>query len=86
VRERLGAAVRDVFFDRGVMSVPTLSPEHYVAWRSDKIGPFIRMVEQLKKEPARLEAYLREFRSLVGDHLVENVLRNEYLLTRATKV
>jgi SAM-dependent methyltransferase len=85
VRERLGASVRDLFFERGQMSVPTLSPEHYLAWRSAKIGPFIRTVEYLKKEPAKLEAYLREYTALIGEYLVDNILRHEYLLTRSIK-
>ena len=85
VRDRLGAAVRELFFERGLMTVPTLSPEHYLAWRSAKIGPFIRTVEHLKKEPARLEAYLREYGTLIGEYLVDNILRHEYLLTRAIK-
>ncbi len=85
VRNRLGSAVRDLFFERGQMNVPTLSPEHYLAWRSAKIGPFIRSVEILKKEPARLEAYLREYGALIGEYLVDNVLRHEYLLTRAIR-
>jgi SAM-dependent methyltransferase len=86
VRDRLGAAVRGLFFERGQMSIPTLSPEHYLAWRSSKIGPFIRSVEHLKKDPARLDAYLKEFTALVGEYLVDNILRHEYLLTRATKI
>jgi SAM-dependent methyltransferase len=86
VRDRLGASVRDLFFERGIMSVPTLSPEHYLAWRSAKIGPFIRAVEHLKKDPAKLDAYLKEYAALIGEYLVDNVLRHEYLLSRAIKV
>src|SRR5262245_38161238 len=39
VRERLGAAVRDLFFERGVMSVPTLSLGHYRADFETTAGP-----------------------------------------------
>jgi SAM-dependent methyltransferase len=86
VRERLGSGVRGLFFERGIMPVPTLSPEHYLAFRSVKIGPFIRALEVLKKDPAKLEAYRKDYAALIGEYLVDNVIRHEYLLTRAIKV
>jgi ubiquinone/menaquinone biosynthesis C-methylase UbiE len=86
VRERLGAAVKDLFFERGIMGVPSLSPEHYLAFMTAKLGPFIKTVGALQKEPERLEQYRKEFLELIGSYLVDNVVRHEYLLTRATKV
>jgi hypothetical protein len=86
VRERLGSAVKGLFFERGLMVIPTLSPEHFMAWQSAKIGPFIRTMAALKKEPAKLEAYVQEYSALTTEYLVDNVLKHEYLLTRATKV
>ncbi len=85
VRERLGSAVKGLFFERGVMSIPTLSPEHFMAWQSAKIGPFIRTMAFLKKDPPKLESYLQEYGALVAEYLVDNILRYEYLLSRATK-
>jgi ubiquinone/menaquinone biosynthesis C-methylase UbiE len=86
VRERLGSAVTGLFFERGVMIIPTLSPEHYLAWRSSKIGPFIKTMGLLKKDPARLASYLQEYGALISEYLVDNLLKHEYLLSRATKV
>jgi ubiquinone/menaquinone biosynthesis C-methylase UbiE len=85
VRARLGDAARDLHFERGVMAIPALSPEHFVAWQTAKIGPFIRTLRALEKEPARREAYLAEARALVAEYLSDNVVRQEYLLTRALK-
>jgi ubiquinone/menaquinone biosynthesis C-methylase UbiE len=85
VRERLGAAVKDLFFERGIMAIPTLSPQHFMAWQTAKIGPFIRTVGALEKDPTKLESYLRESGDLIASYTVDNVVRHEYLLTRATK-
>jgi SAM-dependent methyltransferase len=85
MRERLGAAVKDLHFERGIMGVPTLSPQHYLAFMTAKLGPYIKIVGALQKDPAKLESYLKEFTELIGSYLVDNVVRHEYLLTRATK-
>jgi len=85
IRERLGASVHQLFFERGVMIIPTLSPEHYMAWRNVTIGPQIKAKAILQKEPAKLEAYDREYTALVNEYLVDNLLKHEYLLTRAIK-
>ena len=85
VRERLGAAVKDLRFERGVMKVPALSPEHYVDWQTRKIGPFIRTLQALQKEPAKLESYRRESTELIGSYFDDNVVHQDYLLTRAVK-
>ncbi|HVE40322.1 MAG TPA: methyltransferase domain-containing protein [Planctomycetota bacterium] len=85
VRERLGAGVKDLQFERGTMAVPALSPQHFMAWQTTKIGPMIKTVGALQKDPAKLEAYLKESAEMVGAYMVDNVVRHEYLLTRATK-
>ncbi|HXX92046.1 MAG TPA: class I SAM-dependent methyltransferase, partial [Planctomycetota bacterium] len=85
IQERLGAAVRDLFFERGIMSVPALSPEHYLQWQAAKVGPFIRAMAALQKEPERLAEFRREYLALVREYLVDNIVRQEYLLTRGIK-
>lgn len=85
VRERLGGAVKDLHFERGIMQIPALSPQHLITWHSTKIGPAIRVHAALQKEPAKLEAYLKEFGDLIAAYTVDNVVRHEYLLTRGLK-
>jgi ubiquinone/menaquinone biosynthesis C-methylase UbiE len=85
VQQRLGSTVRDLRFERGVMGIPALSPEQFIHWQSAKIGPFIRTVRALEKEPARLEEYRREVAALVASYMDGNVVRHEYLLSRALK-
>jgi ubiquinone/menaquinone biosynthesis C-methylase UbiE len=86
VRERLGNAVKDLSFERGYMTIPTLSPQHLITWQMAKLGPMVRAVEALRKEPAKLESYLKESRELIASYTVDNIVRHEYLLTRATKL
>ena len=86
VRDRLGSAVTDLHFERGIMGVPALSPEHHLAWMAAKLGPFIKTLGALQKDPAKMESFRKEFLELIGSYLVDNVVRYEYLLTRATKV
>ena len=86
IRERLGSAVKELHFERGIMTIPTLSPQHFIAWQTAKIGPFIKTLGALQKDPAKLESYLKESAELIASYTVDNVVRHEYLLTRATKV
>ena len=45
----------------------------------------IKTVGALKKDPAKLGAYLKESAELIDSYMVDNVVRHEYLLTWATK-
>jgi SAM-dependent methyltransferase len=86
VRERLGNKVKDIFFRRGTMSVPTLSPQHSRTGIERTAGPVLKLVELLNAtDPARLEEFRRAYERLVADHTEENVVRQDYLMTRATK-
>lgn len=85
VRERLGEAVKDLHFERGIMAIPALSPAHLRLFQEAKAGPFIRTVQVLQQEPARLAAWRSETEALIGEYLHDNVVRQEYLFTRATK-
>jgi SAM-dependent methyltransferase len=85
VQERLGAAVKELRFERGIMAIPLLSPGHYIARQSQKAGPSIRTFRALEKDPAKLAAYREELSALVASFTVDNLLRQEYLLTRAIK-
>jgi SAM-dependent methyltransferase len=86
VGERLGPYVRDVFFERGIMSFPALSPQHYRTSLEKTAGPVIKLVEELKDEPAKLGSFRKELEALVTPYWVGNVVRQEYLLTRALKI
>jgi SAM-dependent methyltransferase len=87
VRERLGSAVKDITFDRARMPAPALSPQHYRVMLERTAGPVIKLVESLSAtDPARLEVFRREYEALVSTYLEDNIVRQDYLLTRATKI
>jgi SAM-dependent methyltransferase len=87
VRERLGTRVRDLRFDRAAMVVPALSPRHQRESLEKNAGPVMRLVEMLSaSDPAKLEEYRRACEALVAEYLEGNVLRQGYLMTKATKV
>lgn len=85
VQERLGKAVRDLRFDRGVMPVQALSPAHFRLFSEKFAGPVTRAVVALEREPDRLAALRAELDELASQYFAENVLRQDFLMTRALK-
>lgn len=86
VRQRLGDSVKGVHLERGIMSIPALTPKHLRLFQEAKAGPFVRAVQVLQQDPARLEAWRNEMDEVLGEYLHDNVVRHEYLLTRAIKI
>jgi SAM-dependent methyltransferase len=87
VRERLGDAVRDVAFARGVMSFQTLSVQHYRVFMEESFGPLSKLVQKLTAEaPDRAAALRREMEALIATFFDDNTVRQDFLLTRATKI
>jgi SAM-dependent methyltransferase len=87
VRERLGEAVKDIAFDRDLMTVFALSPKHvrYVTERT--AGPVLKLVEYLSaKDPAKLAEFRREYDATSERYFEMNTMRQSYMITRATKV
>ena len=87
VRERLGSSVKAVVFDRACMHFPALSVQNYRAHLERTAGPMLKLVEALSaSDPARLAQFRREYDALVAPYFEDNVVRQDYLLTRAVKV
>jgi SAM-dependent methyltransferase len=87
VRQRLGAAVKDILFDRASMNVAALSPRHHRAVTEKTAGPMVRLVKALSvSDPARLEQFRREYDAIANEYFEDNLLRQDYLITRATKI
>ncbi len=87
VRTRLGDAVRDLTFDRDVLTFNALSPQHVRHFTEHTAGPVILLVDRLsKQDPAKLAEYRREYDALTEAYFDRNVIRQSYLLTRATKL
>jgi SAM-dependent methyltransferase len=87
IRERLGTAVKDIVFDRERMWVPALSTAHFRTNFEKTAGPVRKLVESLSaSDPAKLEEFRRDFEALVAEYYRDNYVRQDYLLTRATKI
>jgi SAM-dependent methyltransferase len=86
IRERLGARVRDLRFDRATMHVPALSVRHQRETFERTAGPVLKLVEMLSvTDPGTLETFRRECDALTAEYFDDNVLRQGYLMTRAIK-
>lgn len=87
IRERLGAAVRDIAFDRGRIPVPALSVQHFREMTERTAGPVLKLVELLSgTDPSKLAAFRREFDALTTEYFEDNIVRQDYLMTRAVKL
>jgi ubiquinone/menaquinone biosynthesis C-methylase UbiE len=86
VRERLGAAVKDLVFDRAVLQNPTLSPQHLRTTMEQVTAPIVRVVKSLESDPPRLAQFRREFEEIAELYYEPHILRQDYLMTRAVKV
>jgi len=83
VRQRLGAAVKDLTFDRGTMFINVLSLQHYVKMVEATVGPARALAESGDAET--LKRYRAELTSLAASYFENNALRQDYLITRAIK-
>jgi SAM-dependent methyltransferase len=87
VRQRLGSSVKDIVFDRACMLVPALSPQHFRGNVERSAGPIVKMIELLSStDPGRLHAFRQEFDAIVAQYFQDNLVRQDYLMTRATKI
>jgi len=85
VRDRLGDAVRDLTFLREIMASPALSPAHYRTAFERTAAPVIKLVEMLKDDAPKLTAFRAELEALIAPYLKNNVLRQDFLMSRAIK-
>jgi SAM-dependent methyltransferase len=87
IRQRLGAGVKDLVFDHATMFVPALSPAHHRLSAEKSAGSTVRLVAALKdSDPAKLEQFRREYEALANEYFEDNLLRQDYLITRAVKI
>lgn len=83
VTERLATHFEAPFFSRGTMWLSALSVEHFRAFMEQSVGPIQKLVERLAAEPQQLDAVRAEFDALAAPYFADNVVRQDYLLTRA---
>jgi SAM-dependent methyltransferase len=86
VRERLGAAVRDLMFTRNTLYFPTLSPQHYRVQMAENFGPAKKLFEQLDAaDPAKAATLRSEIDALAAVYFHDNQFRQDFLISRAVK-
>jgi SAM-dependent methyltransferase len=87
IRERLGDAVKNITFHRDHMFISALSPAHCRSFFEKTIGPLLKLVEGLSaSDQPRLADLRRDLEALIAEYYRDNLLRQDYLMTRATKV
>jgi SAM-dependent methyltransferase len=83
IRQRLATGFEEPAFERGVMTVPALSLPHYRMFMERSVGPMEKLIASLAGEPERLDAVRRGFDEISEPHFADNLVSQEYLLTRA---
>jgi SAM-dependent methyltransferase len=83
VMERLAAGFEPPFFARGIMTYPALSPDHFRLFMETSIGPMQKLVDALRSDPEKLAAIRAEFDALMRPYYKDNLVHQDYLLTRA---
>ncbi|MBI5040109.1 MAG: class I SAM-dependent methyltransferase [Gammaproteobacteria bacterium] len=86
VRERLADKVADLAFEREAMYVPALSPQHVRESFEATAAPVVKLVQSLKDEPDRLARFRAELEALIAAFTQGNLVRQQYLMTCATKL
>ena len=85
IAERLAAGFEKPFFRRGVMSVPALSIAHFRSQMEQTVGPFQKLLESVSHDAPRLTALRGELEAEAAKYFEDNLVRQEFLLTRARK-
>jgi SAM-dependent methyltransferase len=83
VAERLGDKFEAPFFSRGVIQIPALSLSHFREFMERSVGPMQKLIEACAQEPERLAGLRAEFETLAAPYYFGNMMRQEYLLTKA---
>ena len=85
IAERLVAGFDAPFFERGSMFVAVLSTAHYRLLMERTVGPIQKLVERFAGEVDKLAALRAEFDAIVSPYYADNLIRGEYLMTRAQR-
>jgi SAM-dependent methyltransferase len=86
VRDRLGSTVSEIAFDMDRMHFPALSLQHYRAQIERTAGPMLKLVAMLSEsDPQRLVQFRREYDAMIAPYFQDNIVRQDYLLTRGIK-
>src|SRR6476661_2479966 len=75
-----------IYFERGTVNVPILSPNHYWNHFSSKYGPLIQAIRLVKEQSEeKVELLRKDFLNAIRPYIYDNELRVGYLLTIGIK-
>lgn len=85
IRERLGERVKDLSFERDMITSPALSPQHFRHFMETTVGPLTNLQQNWKDDPAKLNEFRAEFEQLIAQFFDNNTVRQHFIMTRAVK-
>ena len=68
VNEGSTETLQDIHFERGVVKIPVLSPNHYWARTSTKSGSVIHAIQTIK-EPSKIEALKKDVLEAISPYI-----------------
>jgi SAM-dependent methyltransferase len=86
VRERLQSGCENIVFHRSRMKFPALSPAHMRLFLEANVGPVTKAVQLMQQEPEKLEAFRMKLDALISEYFENNIVNQDFLITRATKI
>ena len=86
VSDRLKGAIENLTFDRACLQFPVLSPAHARVFYELHAGPLAKLVDTLSDEPDKLAQLRLDMEALASDYFVDNVLHQDFLMTRGTRI
>lgn len=72
-------------FERGVVNIPLLSPNHYWQLFSTRFGPLLQAIQTFKGDHIQVNNLKQDIIKAISPYFYENVLRLDYLITVTTK-
>lgn len=86
IKERL-IGISNIYFERGTVTFPIPSPNHFWEHVSKKYGPLIKSIKVLESlgNPDEPESLRKDFLKSIDPYFVDGGLRLGYLLTIARK-
>ena len=85
--EKRLSGVSEIYIERGTVTFPILSQNHFWEFMSKKYGPLIKSIKVLENtgDPNEPESLRNDFLKSIDPFVVDNGIRLGYLLTITVK-
>jgi SAM-dependent methyltransferase len=83
IAERLAPHFDAPFFARSTMALSALSLGHFRSFYEASVGPVKKLIENLANDPPKLAAVRAELDALVSPYYWDNVVHQDFMMTRA---